>query len=498
MKKNVLILLLAAAVAWLGFLRLQENAALPAPVAATPPRIVESPPAAATPEPVAVTSPVAPTPPQPDKFQLLGQMVQQAHMDPGLAGCGLGFVLLDPTGNVVVDVHGTTALIPASTLKTVTTATALRMLGPDYTFQTRLLGTAAMADGVLRGDLVLLGGGDPTLNLARLGEMVASVRLAGLRHVTGRVLADGRHFRKVQASLFNDFWNWGDIGNGYGSPVNGLNLEHNRFTAVLRPGKAPGEAASIASVQPQLPGVQVANEVLTAQPGDAAEVMIYGGERTGLVTLRGSVAADELVTTVEGAVPDPERFAAYHLRQLLIAGGVRVDGSDGVVGKEQASEELAVSKSPPLREIAKSIHEVSDNHETDCLFLTLGLQAAQKPVDCVREHWKQAGLEFAALRMTDGCGLGRSNHIRPLDLARLQHLTAADTGPAGRAYVESLLVNGKVRWKGGAMSSIRSTTGYLEDSLGIRYSFALLVNHYTDLQAVNTLRSKIIETVNAW
>jgi hypothetical protein len=93
----------------------------------------------------------------------------------------------------------------------------------------------------------------------------------------------------------------------------------------------------------------------------------------------------------------------------------------------------------------------------------LGVKAAKPPAEVIREHWKARGLEFIGLRMEDGCGLARADFIRPFDLARLQLL--AGKGPQGAAYKGSLLSRDGLRWKGGAMSGIRTSTGYVPEQV---------------------------------
>lgn len=92
--------------------------------------------------------------------------------------------------------------------------------------------------------------------------------------------------------------------------------------------------------------------------------------------------------------------------------------------------------------------------------------------------------------MEDGCGLARADFITPHDLARLQHLAA--TGPQGQVYLESLLERDGLRWKGGAMSGVRSTTGQITTPGGRRLCFALMINHFTDSAAAQALRDAIL------
>ncbi len=457
------------------------------------------PPPAAHPEAEAL--PEAPPEPEPDPLSAaLGAIFGETEADSRFAGAAIGFCLLDADGSPLVEHQARTALIPASALKTLTTATALEVLGPDFRFETRL-GTSAPSDPANpEADLVLLGGGDPTLSPADLEDWAKGLAEAGLKTVPGRIVGDGRSF---PGSPFADFWNWGDIGNGYGSPVSGLNLGHNRFTAVFSPGENVGDPAKFLGAFPDVPGVSWWNGTLTAAEDSGDGVVVHGGERAAVMHLRGTVPLGGELEVV-GAIPDPERFAAHYLREALLAADVLIAGEAVGAGElflkgepiPAIAEELIVHQSPPLADIVRSIHETSDNHETECVYRTIGLRTELPPDEAIRRHWRQRGLELVGLRMVDGSGLARADHITPESLARLQHVAAS--GPAGKTYVDSLLATGggKIRFKAGAMSSVRSYAGLAETGRG-RLAFALILNHYPDADAVRDLQVAVFEALLA-
>ncbi len=419
------------------------------------------------------------------RFTRVAAVLIEGRENSALAGAAIGFCLIDGKGVVVMDEKAKTAFIPASSLKTVTTATALEVLGADFRFITELKATVAMKNGVIDGDVVIVGGGDPMLSEADLQRWAEELRKRGLRRITGRVRGDGGFFR---GSIYGDFWNWGDIGNGYGSGVSGLNLGHNRFTAQFDAGKAVGEPARFIGAFPELPGVAWRNEVLTGETGSGDGVVIHGGERATVMHLRGTVPLGAKSFKVTGAVPDPVAFAASRFQNLL---KVECDGED--LGRAPAGHLLLKHESPPLLEIITSIHASSDNHETECVFRMLGVKAGKAPAEVIREHWKARGLEFSGLRMEDGCGLARADFIRPLDLARLQFF--AGSGPQGAIYKASLLSEGGLKWKGGAMSGVRTYTGFVTGKSGEEFCFAFMVNHFTDASAVAELRQQITEAM---
>jgi len=435
------------------------------------------------------------TPPAPLQTAL-GEALARALGDTEAGGMALGLCVQDEAGNTIFGREARRAFIPASSLKTLTTATALELLGPDFHFQTRLLSAAPMAEGVIEGDLILRGGGDPMLSLADLSKCAAELQARGLREVRGRVLGDGGFFT---GSIYGDFWNWGDIGNGYGSPVSGLNLEHNRYTAVFAPALQEGGPAAFVGAQPEVPGITWLSEVRTGPEGGGDGVMIHGGERAQRVHLRGTVPAGQPQFRVAGAVPAPELFAAHHLRAALMQAGIRVAGGAASAREAapmpEAGHEMWRHESPALADIVTSIHATSDNHETECVFRMIGAREKRPPAEVVRAHWQTRGLTFEGLRMEDGCGLARADHITPHDLARLQMLAA--TGPQGRVYADSLLAahDGAVRYKGGAMSGVRSVAGLVTRPDGSRAAFALMVNHFGNPRPYALLREAMLRAL---
>lgn len=431
--------------------------------------------------------PVPPEPPAP-RFPELVSLLNEARANPALAGAAVGFCLINSKGEVVMEDKAQTAFIPASSLKTLTTATALEILGPDFRFTTTLKSTAPIEAGVIRGDLVIVGGGDPMLSMADLEAWAKELKKRGLSMITGRVRGDARIF---SGSLYGDFWNWGDIGNGYGSGVSGLNLDHNRYTIAFRAGETVGSPATLLGISVDVPEVDWSNEVTTGSKDSGDGVVIHGGEKTNAIHLRGTIPLGAEKFAVNGAVPDPVRFATHQFSRMLAAQGIQIGG--GKASEMEPKHELLKHDSPPLIEIIKSIHATSDNHETECVFRMLGVKSGKAPDVVIREYWKTRGLEFIGLRMEDGCGLSRADFIRPIDLARLQFL--ASTGPQGAAYKDSLLAKDGLRWKGGAMSGIRTFTGFAQSKSGEQYCYALMLNHYLDGKAVSEFSQSVMDAM---
>ncbi|MFT4550630.1 MAG: D-alanyl-D-alanine carboxypeptidase/D-alanyl-D-alanine-endopeptidase (penicillin-binding protein 4) [Verrucomicrobiales bacterium] len=455
MVKNVIMVVLAGLVAVFGVLLVNREIATGPPAAEDPAETI-------------------PTP-----LQYAEARVDEM-LDSGVfASTAIGFCLMDDQGEVLIARNASQAYIPASTLKTLTTVSALEILGPDFRFETPLLADGPISEtGELVGDLMMAGSGDPTLDTANLANWVVALREAGLKEISGGIVGDATYFPE---EIAGEFWNWGDVGNGYGSPVAGLNLNRNRFKAVLRPADEAGAAAVLIDVSPAVPDVQWVTRV---RSGSVNDVMIYGGPRATQLVLRGSVKRGEDYE-VMGAVPDPALFAASEFDRQLRAAGVGIGKPPSTVPFVQEAEPprpgttLLTHRSAPLSEIVRYINEVSDNHGAECLFRRLGEHHRSYNADSlIFNHWSGRGLDLGSCRLVDGSGLGRANFITALDLTRLQHL--ARRGPQGDTYYESLnaYYEGAFHFKIGAMSRIRCYTGYVMGESGREFTFSLMFNHY--------------------
>jgi D-alanyl-D-alanine carboxypeptidase/D-alanyl-D-alanine-endopeptidase (penicillin-binding protein 4) len=393
--------------------------------------------------------------------------------EPSLSGALLALCVLDEKGAVVYESPlAETALCPASALKTVTTAAALELLGPDYRFETTLNGTAGFGEeGILEGNLVLTGSGDPTLSAADLETMAAEAVKAGLKQVSGMVLVDASVFPIRPA---NDHWNWGDIGNAYGAGAYGINVDHNRMMIRFTPGLKEGDRAPVAGTEPPVSGIQWTNHVATGPAGSGDRVVIYSEPYGRVVTLHGTVPAGEGEFAVSAAIPDPPALAAELVKAALVKAGVKV--LEQGVSAQGMPVALAVHRSATLPAMIEHLHRVSDNLEAQCLFLTMGRVRQADAATLLKSHWESRGVEFSGLRLIDGSGLARATMIRPVDLAKVNHL--ARRGAQGEVFRDSLksYLGGAVRSKLGAMSGVRTEVGFLTLADGREFTFALMAN----------------------
>lgn len=399
-------------------------------------------------------------------------------------GVAISMVVLDEDGGVwFASPLAHTAMCPASALKVLTTGAALGKLGPDFRFETSLASTAP-AGSTLDGDLVIVGAGDPTLSSSQLVAMVGDLVKSGIRRIDGRVLADASFFPEHPMS---DHWNWGDVGNAYGTGAYGLNIDHNRTVLRFRPAAGAGGPVEFLGAGNPLPDITWNHLVKTGPAGSGDGVVVYSEPYGDRVTTRGTVPAGAGEFAVRAAIPNPPVTAAAVVRAALAEEGVEITGR--IWSETPPAHVLARTGSAPLIDIIRNIHRTSDNLETQCLYLTMAPQG--DPAATLRTYWEDQGVDFAALRLLDGSGLARANMIRAVDLAAVTH--AALAAPHGREFFESLPVDqdGAVRSKPGWMSGVTTSTGTITTADGRRMTYAFMANAVPDSRAVRNLRHRL-------
>lgn len=449
--------------------------------------------------------------------------VEKIAGESGLRTASVGFCLVDleAAPDTAAGYRMDTGLVPASVMKVFTTATANELLGPDYRFVTELQTTGTLGDdGVLSGDVVIRGGGDPTLAATELNPTCAkwhaALLEAGVKSVEGSVIGDASIFGTV---LTPDTWQWNDLGNYYGAGASGLTVFQNLFYATFRT-PSVGAPAPFSGTEPELPGHEFFNEMRVGASGSGDNGYIYGDAYGRLLTFRGTVPAGSGSFTIKGALPDPAYFCARTCSEYLVAHGLPVSGEPttdrllGAAGKEiGARKKILEQSSAPLSEILVTTNHKSDNLKAECLHRMIGVKVSgagstESAADAVRDHWEGKGIDMTGFYMGDGCGLSRANTVTPRQLALM--LQAASKSPHFESFRASLPVagrsgtlksigggsaaEGRIRAKSGTMDRIRNYAGYVEARSGKRYAFAFFVTHYTtDLASV---KSKIVRVWN--
>jgi len=236
---------------------------------------------------------------------------------PALRHAAVSFLAVDlASGGSLAEVNSETSLPPASCMKIITTATALGVYGPDYVFQTRLLHSSTVDNGVLHGSLYIEGSGDPTIGSDyfkshdALKSMVEILRQKGIKRIEGDIVALDHVFGYDGISRK---WLVEDVGNYYAPGIYGINIFDNTTSIILRSG-AVGEPVEIVSINPEIAGLTFTNE-LAATDSDVNEAFVSGLPFSNNRRLYGSVPAFRQSFLLKGDIPDPGLLLARTLRR---------------------------------------------------------------------------------------------------------------------------------------------------------------------------------------
>lgn len=402
-------------------------------------------------------------------------------------------------------------VMPASNLKLFTTAAALHFLGPDYRYSTFLTGTGPIRDGVLEGDLLLYGTGDPTLSdrfhdskLAVWEALADSLTALGVERITGDLVGDASYF---EGSGVGQGWQQTYVTHTYAVPASALSYNDNVITMRVTPAKEAGAAPDVQFI----PGgaIPLVNEATTTTSGRShvtVEREDYGAPTLLTGTIRQGAAAQWRAVPVV----DPAQFAVSVLGEVLRKRGIQLDGRIRSVASAEASpitgqevfmteedgviQVLAVHRSPPLQEILNVINQRSHNLYADAVLRTVGRVAtghgsAEGGEAAVLTLLEEAGEAGAAVRMDDGSGLSTMDRASARSIVEI--LTFMDDSPFSDHYAASLpeaatsrglrrmqttAAAGNLRAKTGTINRVSALSGYVSTSSGERLAFSILSN----------------------
>jgi D-alanyl-D-alanine carboxypeptidase/D-alanyl-D-alanine-endopeptidase (penicillin-binding protein 4) len=423
-------------------------------------------------------------------------------MAPGVQRAAWGIVVHSLDRNErVFELNPHMLLVPGSATKLISVASAAAAVGWDFTFETSVRATAPIVDGTLRGDLLLVGSGDPSID-GRAGQPLSTgidaLRALGLRRVDGRVIGDDDAVEEPRPQLA---WAWDDLGYQTGALFGALNLHENRMVVTVSPGASPDLFATI-SVEPSAVTRALRNRVITGAPSSTQ--MLWPEQRPGepYLTIAGSIPVGAPSAQLTVSVGNPTSSFAATFRGALIDGGVEVNGEAYDVDEVAVSpdwkysESLYTYRSPTLAVIAQPLLKESINLYGEAA-LRLNAASGALPtndaaLDGLRTRLTAWGIPPEAWQIVDGSGLSRRNAVAPeVFVAVLQRMyDPSGTSPwmtglpvAGRdgtlaGRMKGTPAENNVRAKTGTMSNIRTLAGYVRTRDGEAMAFAIMANSF--------------------
>ncbi|MBD1435120.1 D-alanyl-D-alanine carboxypeptidase/D-alanyl-D-alanine-endopeptidase [Sphingobacterium sp. DN00404] len=437
------------------------------------------------------------------------QFVKSGKFPNGIASLT---VLDGKTGQPIFTNNASIGLPTASTMKVITSITALDILGPDYTYQTKLAYTGEIDSlGVLHGDIIVIGSGDPTLGSDRyaatkaetiLNKWVYKIQQAGITHINGHVVGDDLY---LNGNDVPPTWTWVDMGNYYGAGISGLNWRENKVGVRFNPGIIGGTAA-ISSTTSSLTSVHLINEVATGPNGSGDKVYAYSAPYSNTVYLRGTYGKD-LKKVIEISVPDPAMALAEELHEALTEANIPVDSlpatgkglrNQGVhLGKP--TKQLDTHQSPTLQNIVHWFNQKSINLYGEAMLKSFGIIShnksnSEEAATLLSKYWEQKlKIPASELHIHDGSGLSPQNRVTTLAMAKIMHY--AQSRPWFADFQKSLPTINGITMKSGTIGGVLGYTGFHTNNAGTPVTFSLLVNNYTG--STSAMRQEMFTLLNS-
>jgi len=420
------------------------------------------------------------------------------------------------SGHTLYQQNATRFFVPASNTKLFTTSLALTRVGPDFTFETRVLADAPPdAAGRIAGDLRLVGGGDPNLSpraipyqkapitgspLAAIEQLADQVAARGVTCIDGNVVGDDTWY---VWEPYGSGWGIDDPQYDYGAPVSALTINDNTLLVSVRPGPREGDPAAIA-LDPPLEYYTIHNRVQTVAAGTAGRIHAHRAPGSYQLELWGTLPLGGRGEELALAIEDPAQYASLALRQALEERGISVAGAavarhalPGETEEPPAGEELARRVSPPLFEDLRVTAKVSQNLHAEMALRAVGRAArnegsAQAGLEELKTFLAEAGVAPDGYAIRDGSGLARVNLVSPHTVVQLLRYMYA--GPQRENWMALLPVGGqdgtlstrfggngsanRIHAKTGSLSHVAALSGYAQRANGDWVAFSILVNNF--------------------
>lgn len=426
-----------------------------------------------------------------------------------------GMLIVDAsTGATLYESNADRFFVPASNMKLFATALALAKLGPDYRFHTTLETRGSLSpEGVLSGDLYLVGRGDPNLSNRKfpyelkeefdgppekaLAELADALLAKGVKQISGDVIGDDSYFPREP---YPSGWEIDDMVWEYGAAVSAIVVDDNTVTLTLTAGDTAGAPVQ-AVVTPATPDFVVQNTVVTSAPEIKSDLTLTREPDSNVVVIHGTLPAHSAPRKLVLAIHQPALHAASLLHDLLQQRGVTIAGTirashvpDPLSSTPRAV--LAEHVSIPLGDSVKLVNKISQNLHTEMLLRAAARNTAlwNTPDDLLKfpvDFYAAAGIPAGDVIQTDASGLSRHDLVTPRAIVAL--LNYAQSQPWFAPYFASLPVAGvdgtleplmkntvsagRIHAKTGSVEHVRTRSGYADTLGGRRLIFSFLSNN---------------------
>lgn len=434
----------------------------------------------------------------------LGQELDSLLANSALTGGDVGLVVIDTdSGATLYSKQADNLLLPASNEKLVTSAAAMNVLGPNYTFTTSVASTGSVSGSTLSGNLYVKGTGDPTMLYSDYQNLAARVAASGITTVSGDLVADDTYF---DSTRLGPAWSWDDEPYYYDAQISALTVaptttyDAGSVSVTVTPGQQ-GTAPTV-TMNPPNSYVTIANTATTGAAGSGSSISVNRAAGSNTITVTGSIGTDAGTTSSEMSVDNPTGFVASLFRQALAADGVTVQGGTDYLATPAGATPIASHSSAPLSQILVPFLKLSNNMIAEALLKAagrkqLGQGSFAAGVQALSPSLAALGIPSGADKQVDGSGLSRMDLVTPDQLAQL--LVKAESQSWFQTWYNALPVAGNsdplvggtlasrmvgtaaannVHAKTGSETGVSALSGYVTSADGEHLVFSLVENNF--------------------
>lgn len=438
----------------------------------------------------------------------LDSILNQPDLEP--ASTGIYIMRLD-NDRVIFEANARKLLVPASNMKILTTAAALYYLGSGFHYKTRMAIRGMMRGSKLQGDIILIGGGDPTFNLDNADQFVERIKSLQINEVTGNIIVVDDYFTRERLPVG---WAWHYLDAQYAPEISALSFNGNVVNVKME-ATNPGELVKV-TLDPATRYVRLYNRMLTRAGTDS--VIIYRTPEANVIYVDGALGRGHK-RNIKVAVKNPAVFTGTYFREKLIAEKVKVSGSviegrDNFFTAPDSSGRLTTVDSvvsPPLTGIVNETNTESVNLYAEIMLKTLGVEkygegSFQTGLNALKDFLIICGVDTGRVSLADGSGLSKYDIVSARDLALVLHFVYHQD--IFGDFYQSLALPGKgtlerrfngfadsLHAKTGALDGVSCLSGYLTVN-GIPCCFSILFNNFTcSYKKINVIQEAIVTKI---
>lgn len=421
------------------------------------------------------------------------------------------------SNNIIAEVNANRSMTPASIVKLYTAATALSILGDDFRFKTTVGYTGTIEkNGTLNGNIVVIGGGDPTTGSkffpatkSFIDTIVKAVTDAGINHIKGRVIIDCSLYKDEKESIPKT-WLFEDYGKDYAAGVFPVSFQDNIFQISIK-------TASNSEVTEIVDSTNKSTVELEGMDNDST-ILFHSNADDQLVKITGYIPPNRNEYIVRSAMPSPPDVLGMELHQAFFKKGfVNYTHQYQIVKKSMHINVLKEIYSPELQYIVGIMNYYSSNNYAEHLAKYLaynqkGVGTFSDGALTILSYFKTLNMKCGGAALYDGSGLSRTNLINANHMSEFLVKEYNVAGGKSSAFYRSLPTSGrsgtlrsfpfsanlvdKIHAKTGSMTGVRNMAGYMETKSGKMVAFCVMFNGFFDSDYnMKEKQAKILEMI---